>query len=181
MNADQLQAYVAGHKPVVLGAAAAAVTGLALLQRRKKAGAAAPSSPAARPTSSQPAGTIPAAAVVPSQSYGSTYDSSAYDVYNALSGQLEQLRQTSGTGTTAAPTPVASTLFAPSGSGRFVRYADGGVFEVESDGSLFGLTPNQNEQATRAAGPGLSWEQLQGTMPMKYSTAANLATKNPAA
>lgn len=107
MNLDQVQAYIGQHKPVVLGAAAAGVVGLALVQRRK-AGTAAPAG------TPRPAGTIPAAAVVPSQQTSSTYDSSAFDVYNALGSQLgqlsEQIRQTTGGGITTAPDPVASPL-----------------------------------------------------------------------
>jgi hypothetical protein len=169
VNTAQLQEFA--QRPAVLGATAVGVVGLALLHRKKAA--------AAPGGAKQPAGTIPAAAVVPAQGYAGP-DNSAVQVYDALSSQLEQMRQTSasGSGVTAAPAPVASTLFAPTGSGKFVRYADGNVFEVESDGSLFGLTPNQNDQATRAAGPGISWEQLQSTMPIKYSTAANLAKVN---
>ena len=139
MNAGQLQAYVEQHKPVVLGVAAAGVAGLALLRRKRAASAG-----ATGPATSQPAGTIPAAAVVPSQQTASTYDSSAYDVYNALSGQLEQMRQTVGTpAATQAPKPIASTLFAPSGTGNYVRYKNGTIGEVESDGSIYGIAPGE--------------------------------------
>jgi len=141
MNPAQLQAYVEQHKPVVFGVAAAGVVGVALL-RRKKAGG----DVAAAPAKAQPAGTIPAAAVVPSQQTASTYDSSAYDVYNALTGQLEQLRQTVGGApatTQAPPKPIASTLFAPSGTGNYVRYKNGTIGEVESDGSIYGIAPGE--------------------------------------
>jgi hypothetical protein len=104
VNPAQLQAYLQQHKQVVLGVGAAGVVGVALL-RRKKAGG----DVAAAPATTRPAGTIPAAAVVPAQGYAAP-DSSAYDVYNALTGQLEQMRQTIGGATTTAPEPVSSPL-----------------------------------------------------------------------
>lgn len=150
MNLGQLQAYVEQHKPAVLGVAAAGVTGLALLQRRKRSGGA-----GATGTTKQPAGTIPAAAVVPSQQTGSTYDSSAFDVYNAMSGQLaklsEQVQQTSdgsGSGITSAPAPVASTLLAPTYSGNYFGMGSG-IGEIESDGSLFVFTQPQWQNALK--------------------------------
>jgi hypothetical protein len=184
VNAEQLQAYVAGHKPVVLGVAAAGVVGLALLKRKK--GTPAGAGAAASSSTKQPAGTIPAAAVLPSQSFGSTYDSSAYDVCNALSGQLEQLRQTTGAGgITAAPAPVASTLFAPSHTGNYVSYDNGSVFEVEGDGSQFNLVADQ-WQPLQAAGAtavrtGLAENPNRATDGDYYGTTGNLRRQVAAA
>lgn len=182
MNAEQVSAYVEAHKPVVLGTAAAGVLGLALLQRKKKA-----ATPAAAggPVTVQPTGTIPAAAVVPSQQTASTYDSSAYDVYNALSGQLEQLRQTTGGGSTpvTAPTPVASSLFAPNRTGQYVSYRAPGassnaIYEVESDGSLYNLgMADWTSIIADNGGKEPAATHYDATPPTSYTGAANLQSK----
>jgi hypothetical protein len=139
----QLAALFAQHKTVILGTAAAGVAGLALLQRRKGAAA-----PAGGPSV---AGTIPAAAVVPAQPTGGGYDSSAYDVYSALQSELgpvlqQQAKATGTGGVTTAPKPIASTLFGANRTGTYVWQqgadAPAGVFEVESDGSLYHLSAN---------------------------------------
>jgi hypothetical protein len=181
VNLGQLSGYVQNNKPVVLGVAAAGVAGLALLQRRK-AGA----GPAATVSSGRPAGTIPAAAVVPSQQTASTYDSSAYDVYNALTGQLgalaEQVRQTTGGGsTTAAPTPVASSLFSPNMTGRYVAYqgngtaGSNGIYEVESDGSLYHLDmPEWLSIINAGGGKAPAATTFSGTAPAEFAAASNL-------
>ena len=82
------------------------------------------------------------------QATGSTYDSSAYDVYSALQSELSpflqaQAAQTTGkSGITSVP-PVASTLFKPTGSGSYVINSNGTIAEVEGDGSLYGMTLQQ--------------------------------------
>lgn len=174
MNPAQLSALFAKHKTAVLGTAAAGVAGVALLHR-KNAGAAAPAA------TSAPAGTIPAAAVVPG---GGSYDSSAYDVYSALQSQLspllEQARNatggTTGGGVTTAPAPIASTLFKPSFSGNYVRRADGLIAEVEADGSLYALTKTQWADVNRQApGAGKQVTNLGASLPASvYSLARNI-------
>lgn len=175
----QLSALFAQHRTAVLGGGAVAVAALALWQKRKKATGAAGAATAGAAVPSI-AGTIPAAAVVPGGSVGSGYDSSAYDVYNALQPQLEQLRQTQGTTAAAAPAPVASTLFAPTYDNNYVRYADGTTAEVESDGSLLWLNQDQYNQAGKLAGGPIPAVNLpQRTAPSKiYNTGENLAAKN---
>lgn len=170
MNPEQLQAFFAEHKTAVLGTAAAGVVGLALLQRKKKTTAGG---------TSQPAGTIPAAAVVPSNALQGSYDSSAYDVYSALQPQIAQLSDqlNRGNSVTAAPAPIASTLFAPSGSGNYVRYGSS-IAEVESDGSLFAPT---SDQWQKLAAQGAAFTQVSGKdsdLPSYYTTAGNLAKAN---
>jgi hypothetical protein len=176
VNTAQLQAFVAAHKVGVLGTAAAGAVLLGLRTRRKAtAGGAA---------TSQPAGTLPAAAVVPAnglQGVGSTYDSSAYDVYSALQSELTpflqgQAAQTdaSSTGIAAAVLPVASTLFAPTYSGNYVKDAKTGLIgEVETDGSVFGFTPAQWSTAAGKGG-GTSLNTI-GHIGQAYSTEGNLA------
>lgn len=164
----QLALLFAQHKTAILGATAAGVAGLALVQRKKKAATATPASATAGATvGTTIAGTIPAAAVVPAGSTGSGgYDSSSYDTYNALQPELAQILQAqqalatagAGSGITAAPAPVSSpilntpapapaaakksiaqTLFAPRGTGNYVKYGDGTLGEVEQDGSIYGI------------------------------------------
>jgi hypothetical protein len=181
VNLAQLQTYLQNNKPVVLGVGAAGVAGLALLQRKKK------SSAAAAP-STRPAGTIPAAAVVPSQQTASTYDSSAYDVYSALTGQLgalsEQVRQTSGSSVTSAPAPLASSLFAPNMTGQYVGYrGDGsagsnGIYEVETDGSLYHLDmPEWQKIIASSGGKEPATTTYTGRAPVEYAASTNLANK----
>lgn len=164
----QLAAMFAAHKTAIFGAAAAGVVGLALLQKKKSASAAAPAS-----TSSIP-GTLPAAAVV-APTAGAGYDSSSYDLYNALQSELQPLFQNQG-GSVTAPAPVASSIFAPTGSGQLVRYNNGTIAEVESDGTLLGLTP---DQFTALSSKGQTFTSLSGAQPKVYTTAGNLAAKNP--
>jgi hypothetical protein len=137
----QLSALFAAHKTAILGAAGVGVVGLALLQKKKGA--------AATPATTGVAGTIPAAAVVPASSSGSGPNNSAYDVYSALQSELAPLlqQQAAATGTggiTTAPAPIASSLFSANRTGNYVAQTnnDGvqGVFEVESDGSLYHLS-----------------------------------------
>jgi hypothetical protein len=141
VNVQQLPALFAEHRTAVLGAGAAAVVGLAVWQKKKGAS----SSTAATTAGAKVIpGTIPAAAVVPAGGTGSgSYDSSASDVYSALSQQIESLRQTQGPSVTDAPAPIASTLFAPSGSGQWIVMPNGVTGEIESDGSIFGASADQ--------------------------------------
>jgi hypothetical protein len=135
-----LGAMFAAHKPVVLGVAAAGVVGLALL---KKKGAGSSSS-----STSSPAGTIPATGVVSSGSVQGTYpDTTATDVYNSLQPTLAQILNQQANQTSAgnshplsAPKPIASTLFAPQGTGNYVFLQNANTIgEVESDGSIYGI------------------------------------------
>jgi hypothetical protein len=170
VNLQQLPALFAQHRTAVLGGGAAAVAGLALWQRRKAKTGATSSTTGAKV---QPAGTIPAAAVVPAGATGTAgYDSSAFDVYDALSQQMEQLRQTVGMSTSVAPAPTASALFAPTGSGNYVLLPNGVTGEVESDGTVFGLT---SEQWAPLAAQGATLTKLGSNVPF-FSTEQNLKT-----
>lgn len=185
MNPEQLSALFAQHRPVVLGAGAAAVAGLALWQKKKKATGAGAATAAGNvgATGTGVAGSIPAAAV---QSQAAGYDSTSFDVYNALQPELEMLRnqqdqQTGGAGSgISAPAPVASSLLSPTYNGHYVRFNDGAVDEVENDGSLYWLSPS--EHATAFANAGGHWDasglvdQLQVASPTAgiYSTGSNL-------
>lgn len=140
MNPQQASAFFAAHKVEILGGGAAVVALLGYRQRKKSssttAGATIP-------------GTIPAAAVVGGTgTSAATYDSTAFDTYDALQQQISDLasRQQTSSPTTASgatPAPIASTLFAPAGSGNYLRNSYGNLVEVESDGSLYGLTGSQ--------------------------------------
>lgn len=180
----QLAAFLQ-NKPALFGVAAAGAVGLGLWTKKKKAAATSPAGSATIP------GTLPAAAVVqPSVSGG--YDSTAFDVYNAFQPEIDALRQesqrqTAGGGVTTAPTPVASTLLAPTYNGKYVQLPNGMVDEVESDGSLFWLTPSEHQQAFKSSGGNWATSGLVDVLPsnlpdgtVTYSTARNLAAKNPA-
>jgi hypothetical protein len=171
---EQLQAMFAQHKNVVLGVAGAGVVGLALLQRKKAAKGAGPSP--------SPAGTIPAAGVVPSSGVqGAFPDTSATDIYNSLSDQMQKLfdqqaAQTSNSnGGLTTPAPIASTLFAPTYSGSYATTSTGQPVEIESDGSLFHLNTNFINQVQQKGGtysalaqdPG--WYSLTGNLQAKQS------------
>lgn len=170
MNLGQLESYA--KKPAVLGAAAAGVVGLALLQRRKAGGdAAAPAAPAVPASGSYSAG----GQVASAGGFGA-YDSTASDVAGWLSPQLDELRRLSSP--TPVPAPIASTLFAPSGTGNYVRRGDGLVAEVQSDGSLFGMTLDQWVKAGQPSATDLAG--LPNTVPI-YSTQTNVTTAGTAA
>lgn len=178
MDVDQLKALFAKNKTVLLGAAAAGVAGLALWQGKKKG----PAGPASTTAGARVPGTIPAAAVVPA---GGTYDSSSYDLYSALQPELakileQQSAQTGGTGSgiTSAPDPIASGLLAPSHSGQYVGYSQGGIYEVESDGSLYHLSGPEWTQVIKARGGDASYTGIGGKAPgADYSHVGNLSSK----
>lgn len=115
-----------------------------------------------------------------------------YGLQTMLANQGDQLRQLtsampSGYGAGSSPSvpkPIAGGLFAPSSSDSVVRYNDGGIFQVQPDGSLFGLSMNQYQgivQRGQKQGD-LSWDQLGGNSPAGaiYNTGHNLAAVNTA-
>jgi len=197
VNAAQLPALFAAHKTAVLGTAAAAVAGLALYQRHKAAGG-------STGVGGTVAGALPAAAVAGSTpaTGGGVYDSTSFDLYNALQPeidailQLEQNQQTGGAGpakpptkqptkppakqpapASHAPAPIASTLFAPTMSGKYVRYNSGLIAEVEKDGSQLNLTQPEWQGVVKRLGSKLSYDRIAGTGGGKgtYDVAHNLA------
>lgn len=171
MNPEQLSALFTQHRTAVLGGAAVLVVGLGLYSRKVKAPAAA----GATTGGATVPGTIPAAAVAPTGGY----DSTATDVYQALSdqiGALEQQQQTTGTAVTAPSKPISSTLFAPTGTGQYVVYKNGAYGEIESDGSVYGLstpelTPDQWSKVWGAATP------IGTTQTNYFDRATNLAAQ----
>lgn len=181
MNTAALSAYFAAHKVAILGGGAAAVAALGFYQHKK-----ASSSTATTTSGATVPGTIPAAAVVSSGAGSATYDSTAFDIYDSLQQQISDVASQQQTGTTsgtssATPVPIASTLFAPSYNGQYVRFADGQVDEVQSDGSLLWLDGTQSQQAF--ASKGGSWvgnvDQLTYNHPTTgvYNTGQNLKNK----
>lgn len=178
MNPAQLSAYFAAHKTAVLGGAAAAVAGLALYRKHQAASGTGTTAGATVP------GTLPAAAIVGAQGP----DSSGFDLYNAVQPEIDQILQqmqanqtggTTGGGTTAAPTPIASTLFNPTRSGKYVRFADGQIDEVEKDGSLLWLNPSEARSVFGTGGWAGHVNQLTVKAPANvYTSGKNLVTKN---
>lgn len=182
MNPEQLSALFAQHRPVVLGAGAAAVAGLALWQKKKKATGTAATGAVTGAT--VPTGTIPAAGVVSSSGVQGAYpNTAATDVYNALEPTLAQIlsqqsAQTSASSSNAAaPAPVASTLFAPTWSGNYMREANGDPVEVESDGSVFHLADQWMAQVTQQTGKAWSDLPQMAVSPGWYSASTNIQAK----
>lgn len=180
MNAAQLGAWFRANKTEALLVGGAGVAGLALYTRKKNTAAAA----AGVTAGASAPGTIPAAAVV-SGSGVPTYDSSSYDLYNALQDEIgtlahqnEGAAQTGATGSSvsaAVKGPIASTLLAPTGSGQLARYGTG-IYEVEADGSLYG----ENLHEWQATGSPTNYVQLGSTLPSgltAYTGAGNLAQR----
>jgi hypothetical protein len=100
-------------------------------------------------------------------------------VYNALSAQLGKLSEAvqtgSSSGINSAPAPIASTLFNPQNTGTYVKGPDGTISEVESDGSLFGMTYSQWLPISNGGA------QISAEVPAAqtmYSLAQNLANKS---
>jgi hypothetical protein len=162
----QLGVLFAQHKTAILGASAAGVAGLALLQKRKKAAT-------GSGTTAVP-GTIPAAAVVSSGVQGAYPDTSGTSGYDQLEGQLERLQASQAV---PVPTPVSSTLFAPSSSGSLVRFNTGAIDQIQGDGSLYNLTPGELQNLYSRGG--VTVQNLDTPEPTNsYGLAKNLATAN---
>lgn len=187
MTTDQLSALLANNKPAALAAAAAAVTGLVLYRRKRSAAPAGATAGAGIP------GTSPAAAIVSPTAGMPTYDSSSFDAYNALQPEIDQILAQqqhatagSGTGTTTAPTPVASTLLTPTYNGHYVQLPGGMVNEVESDGSMLWLTPSEHQTAFANSGGNWATSGLVDVLNSApsglktYSVGDNLAALNKA-
>lgn len=146
------------HKTVILGGAAAGVVGLALLTRRRAGGDVAAALPADQGYSA--GGQVAA------------YDSTANDLYGALSPQLSSIANdlhALGEKKAATPTPprppipvpaapIASRITAPTRSGRYLvqgRRDDKGaraVWEQQTDGSLYHLNGSEWDQILRTKG-----------------------------
>jgi hypothetical protein len=174
VNPGALSAFFVQHKVALMGAGAAGAVLLGLRSRQQRAAAGTSAAPKVTP------GT--AAAVVPAnglQGVGSTYDSSAYDVYSALQQELgpflqQQAAQTGSSSGISTVPPIASTLFAPSGSGNYVAYKNGTIAEIESDGSQLGLI---DDEWRRLAAGGATYKSLGTdlTSGQYFETATNLA------
>lgn len=97
-------------------------------------------------------------------------------ISDQLGGMEANLPADAGQGVTPqTPSPLASTLSAPTFSGQYVGYTGtGAVEEVESDGSLFHLSPGQwnTVGAHFGAAPGVV--SIQGNAPSDYTSDGNL-------
>jgi hypothetical protein len=177
VDTAQISAWFQQNRSTVVVVGGAGIAGLALVARKRN-GAAAPTGVTAGAVAP---GTMPAGAVVPAGSY----DSSAWSAYNALQDEIgtlarqnEAARQTgaAGSGAGAAVTgPIASSLFAPTGSGPLVRYGTT-IAEVEGDGTLYGLSLPE----WQALGSPTSYSQLDEAPPAGtsiYTRGGNLAAK----
>jgi hypothetical protein len=142
VNAAQLQAWFAANQKPVLGVAAAGAVGLGVLRARKRsaAGGGASGRGAVPATAGTAFATGPAIAGT-----ATPYDSSVLDAYNGLQEQLDGITNRLTAPLPVPEAPVASKLFAPQGTGNYVHF-DGIGGEVESDGSVFGITAEQWQQ-----------------------------------
>jgi hypothetical protein len=188
VNPAALPALFAQHKMAVLGAGAAGAVLLGLRARRKS------TTGAGGAVTSRPAGTLPAAAVVPANGLQANGpDNTAVQVYDALQSELapflqQQAAQTdaSSAGVAAAVAPVASTLFAPNLTGKYVRYNQGTIGEIESDGSIYGisgpeLTDAQWADVRNAGISSLGTAPFDTTGPLYGDRATNLTAIGTAA
>lgn len=177
MNPAALSALFAQHRTAVLGGGAAAVVGLALLNKKKKA--------AATNTGTIPVtganGSVSYATPTDTPTYGNTPGTSSADIYNLLNDQLQAAirQQTTPIPVAAQPAtsgPLAATMYAPSASKRFVRFSNGQIDQVQSDGSLLWLTGSEASSLFGKGGWKGKVDQLPTAPPAHvYSTAGNLA------
>jgi hypothetical protein len=166
VNAAQLQQWAQQNRKPLLITGAAVAGGLGLLTARKGKTAGDPPLAETGMTANGATltGTVPA------------YNSSSSDLYNAIQPQLENLQSifdATKSPIPVAPPPIASTIFAPTKTGKYLHNQYGGYLEVQNDGSLFalkhedvlglGLTP---DKATRVRAEDL---------PAYYNLADNLA------
>lgn len=201
MDLANLSAAFEHNRVAILGTAAAGVVGFALYQRHKSAGATG--------AVGQGVATVAGGASAGGQLAGATgaaaYDSTSSDLYGAFQPQLEsiggQLSQllnqvpvTQAPPTGAKPStkiPAAAQLVTPNYNGHYISTTGlSGVntpamFEVENDGSLLALTPDQRSQAAKLGGANYHPETynapttaalLNGTT--FYTDAGNIAALN---
>jgi hypothetical protein len=173
VNAAQLQAWFTANQKPILGVAAAGAVGFGVLRARKRTAAAAGG--AGVPGASTAGSAFASGPAIAGTT--TPYDSSVMDVYNGLQDQIDGITTKMTAPLPVPSAPVASTLFAPSGTGNYVRLQNGVVGEVESDGSIFGLGWNQWKPLMDA---GATWTELQSN-PNWYSTEKNTNTAAAAA
>lgn len=176
MNLADLTSKLEANKKPLAIAGAAGVAGLALMKRRQAGGdvgtaTATGTTSAVRPGSSLAA---PNGQVV--------YSSTGSDVYNAVQPQLStigtalnQLLADKSAPDATDTIPIATTIFSPNATGNYVRQDNGLIAEVQSDGSLFGLTGSQWASIMNQSGGKASANDIGSFNAPTYSTAANVA------
>lgn len=168
MNTAAATQWFEQNKKTVAVAGAVVVGGFGLMKARKgKAGGETP--PARTVGDMGPAGAAGFAQSAP-------YDSSSSDVYNQLQPQIERLQQRLESPIPVPVPPAASSMFAPTGRGNYVRYDNGTIAEVQSDGSLYGLNP---DEWNKVASGGATFTRLVGPQPNIYTGSGNLTSRNP--
>lgn len=182
MNAAQLSAWAQqNRKPLLIGGAALA-GGLGLVKARSKKAAAGAGKPnlTGQSAGSYTAGTAGASGATLAGTI--PYDSSSADIVSAIGdlARWQQVQAEQKTPTPVTKAPIASTIFAPKGTGNYVSLPNGVGAEVEEDGSLFGITYQQWQDLQAKAGTQLSTSKL-GTNLDYYSTERNAWTAAQAA
>ena len=187
MNPAQLRAFLERNKVALGAAGAAAVAGLAVLRNRQAkddtpAQASLPALGSALSSGGAPVSGS-AGSYYPVSYVGASggYDSTSSDVYNAIQPQLEALSRLWDKQASPIPVaaPLAAGLYAPTYNGKYVtagKNATGsgpGIFEVQSDGSLFHLDLDQWKEAVKrgAAAPTKLAEGWNGQW---YTTTGNV-------
>lgn len=176
--------FVGKHRDQILVGSSVLLVVLAWLSLRKTSGSATAASGAGylSPTSAAQAGLGSAGAV---GGYNAEAQQGLQTLLANQSGQLSNLEAAvanlTGAGSslpTATPaalsSPLASTLYNPVGTGNYVRQTDGLIAEVESDGSLFGLTGNQFASVVQSNGGTVPSVTQLGKLPNVYSLQSNL-------
>lgn len=172
----KLRALFEQHKKTLAIVGAAGVGGLALLKARS-GGTAAPAAPGASTASQLSAAVKPTGTAIGGYAPA---DSSASDVYSALSPQLDRLTemfgQLSAPVPVPAPPPIASTIFEATGQGSYLQNNAGGWLEVQRDGSIFGLGARDIERLGLGRSGGPAYQRLKvEDIPAYYTLPGNLA------
>lgn len=171
------------HREMIIVVCSVVGVGLALMTFRGKGSG---SSTAA--AGSTTALGSPASAVLSGGQVAGFDQNAVYGLQTMLANQAGLLQNLEASLTTAPATPtaqapLAASLLHPSYNGNYVRFQDGAVDEVESDGSLYWLTASEHQQAFGDGGYSGHVDQLTVNSPTSgvYSTGGNLLARQPGA
>lgn len=149
------------HRDEILILATVVMVGISYLTLRKMSGASSSTATGTAPglvSSTNPTGAVAGYDQATMQGFQQMLQNQS----DAL-GQLEATLTPSAGVTPSTPSPFrASTLFGPAMTGNYVRYANGLIAEVESDGSQLNLNPSEWASVRSRFGSKLSLDQLSG-------------------
>jgi hypothetical protein len=158
VNFADLQATLEQNKGPIFAAAAVGVGAFALYKRSKAQTAGATAGPGGGTLTSTGYSAGAQTGTLAGYAPGAAYDSTSADLAGYLGPQLDAIgsqlaKMQSNPSPTPVAAPIASKLFAPSDSGNFVLYPSGTVGQVQSDGSVYGLSWNEWMPISRGASP----------------------------